>query len=97
MSLPQKLPLDQMQVRWATEIDPVLKNVATNPILLQNIQLTTGENLVNHRLGKKLTGWQIVRIRSAATIYDTQDANPFPALTLTLTASANALVDILCF
>jgi hypothetical protein len=95
--LPQKLPLDQMQTKWAAEIDPVLKNPATNPILLQGVVLAAGTNLVDHRLGKKLIGWQIVRIRAAATIYDTQDTNPHPDRTLRLVSSAPVTVDLLVF
>ncbi len=97
MSLPQKLPYDQMCVRWATELDPVLKNPATNPVLLQNVQLINGTTLVDHRLGKKLTGWQIVRIRAAATIFDSQDTNPHPERTLRLVSNAAAVVDLIVF
>ncbi len=97
MSLPQKLPLDQMQTKWAAEIDPVLKNPATNPVLLKSVHLVNGTTLVDHRLGKNLTGWMIVRIRAAATIYDTQDTNPHQDRTLRLVSNAAVVVDLLVF
>lgn len=85
------------QDKWASILDPVLKNAATDPVILKNVQLTAGSNNVNHLLGHRLTGWQVIRQRSAATFYDTQDTNPTPAQTLALNASANCLVDLIVF
>jgi len=44
-----------------------------------------------------LTGWNPTRIRASATIFDTQDSNQTPQLTLNLVASANVVVDLLVF
>lgn len=93
-SLPQKLNLTDMQTRWASEIDPILKNATTNPLILPNVTLALGDNVVNHRLGRKLQGWYISRIRGPATIYDTQDINIMPTLTLQLNASAPVSIDL---
>lgn len=97
MKLPQNLPQIQMENAWATLIEPFLNNPPNNPVLLKNISLSTGSNTINHRLGRKLIGWKITRIRSAATIYDEQDSNTNPQLTLILNSSAPALVDLECF
>lgn len=83
-----------MQNTWAQTLDPIISNPTTNPVILKNISLVTGPNAVNHRLGRKLQGWSLSRIRAAATVYDTQDSNPTPQLTLTLTASAPVVVDL---
>lgn len=94
-NLPQRLPIEQMQVRWAAVLQPILSNPATNPTLLQNISLASGANTVNHLLGRKLTSWKIARMRANfAQIYDTQDENKMPELTLLLTSSAAVVVDI---
>lgn len=94
MKLPQRLPLDQMQVNWATIIEPVISNPANNSLILPNISLAAGSNTVNHLLGRKLSGWKTTRVRASVTLYDTQDTNPTPQLTLVLVASAPAVIDL---
>lgn len=86
-----------MQSAWATAINPLLRNAALNGSLIQNVVLVTGSNQVNHKLGRKLQGWFIVRQRAAASVYDQQDSNTSPALTLSLVSSANVNVDIYVF
>lgn len=89
--------LSMMQSAWATLIDPILANPANNTVLLPNIVLGIGSTVVNHKLGRKLIGWQIVRQRAAASIYDTQDANQMSNLTLNLVSDAAVVVDLLVF
>ncbi len=96
--LPQKLPLDLMQTQWASALNPVLKNQVVNGALLQSVALTTGNNTINHKLGVKLTGWFITRMRgSFVQVYDTQDSNQTPELTLLLNSSGNCVVDLYVF
>lgn len=86
-----------MQTGWAQQLNPVIELPFNKGILLQNISLLTGSNTVNHKLGRKLQGWVITRIRSNASVYDTQDLNQTPQLTLSLVASGNVTVDLLVF
>ncbi len=95
--LPQQLPIDQMQNKWASAIDPVLSNPTVNNLVLKNIALVSGANTISHKLGRKLQGWNTSRIRASATIYDTQDSNQTPHLTLTLVASTAVVVDLVVF
>lgn len=97
MALPQGLNLAQTQNTWATSLDPLLNFAPNKGLLLPNISLTTGANVVSHKLGRKLQGWIPVRVRASATLYDTQDSNQMPQLTLNLTASANVVVDLWVF
>lgn len=97
MALPLRLPWTQAQDRWATFLNPVIDNVANQSILLQNVSLVAGNNVINHKLGRKLQGWKTVRVRAAATIYDTQDSNQTPQLTLNLFSSAPVVVDLEVF
>ena len=101
MSLPQFQNDDEvfgkMQNQWATYLDPLLANPANKSLLLKNVNLTACANSVNHLLARKLQGWKIVRQRAAAQVYDTQDSNPIPQLTLTLIASAPVVVDLEVF
>lgn len=86
-----------MQNTWGSILGTLLARPANNSNILQSIHLTTGSNTVNHKLGQKLQGWTIVRQRAAASIYDTQDSNQTPALTLTLVSDADVTVDIEVF
>jgi len=86
-----------MQTSWASKINPVLLSPPNNSLILKQVQLVIGQNAINHRLGQRLQGWNIVRKRAAADIYDTQDANPNPTLTLWLVSDANVVCDIEVF
>lgn len=86
-----------LQNSWASQLNPLLDNPSLKSIILENIVLTSGTNVVNHKLGRKLQGWRIVRQRSAASVYDNQDANQQPALTLVLVSSANVSVNLEVF
>lgn len=86
-----------MQTSWAASLNPLLKSAVLQGVLLKNVNLAAGANVVNHRLGRKLQGWMLTRIRSAATTYDTQDSNQTPELTLNLTSSAAVVVDLYVF
>jgi hypothetical protein len=97
MALPQGLNLSQTQNTWATALDPIINFAPNRGLLLSNIALASGANVVNHKLGRKLQGWIPVRVRASATLYDTQDTNQMPQLTLNLTASAAVVVDLWVF
>jgi len=90
--------LGQMQTTWATQLNPLIKNPANNSSILQSVSLSAGSNTINHKLGRKLQGWALVRQRGvAASVYDNQDSNQYPDLTLILVSSAPVVVDILVF
>lgn len=95
--LPQKLPLDLLETQWASILDPVSTNPLNNANILKNVQLTTGSNTINHKLGRPLQGWYILRQRASASLYDTQDSNLYPELTLVLVSSANVTIDLAVF
>jgi len=86
-----------MQSSWATAINPVLAAPANKSILIKNVSLAIGSNSINHNLGRVLQGWSIIRKRGPANIYDTQDQNQMPALTLTLVSDTAVVVDIEVF
>ena len=90
-------PMVMMQTKWASVINPVLGIPLNQGLLLQDVSLVSGSNTINHRLGRKLVGWIVTRLRSSATIYDTQDTNQRPSLTLELVASAPVVADIFVF
>jgi len=95
--LPQRLTLTQTQQQWASIIDPVLANPINNARILKDISLVSGANVVNHLLGQALQGWIVTRKSAATDIYDTQNTNQTPALTLNLNSSNPAVVSIMVF
>ena len=94
MALPQKLPLDLMQTAWATELNPLIKNVITKGNLITNIKIATGVNVINHLLSKQQTGYFITDIDAAVTLYRSQ---PLNNKTLTLTASGPCTIALWVF
>src|ERR1700691_5340345 len=96
-TLPQKQSPDQMSTKWSAIINPFLQNPLNNASILKNVSLTAGSNTINHGLGQTLQGWYIIRQRASSQIYDTQDSNPTPAITLILQASAPVVVDLVVF
>jgi hypothetical protein len=91
INLPIKLPLELMQTRWASIINPLLSNQLNGVSILSGINLISGSTVINHLLGKQMSGWFIVDINGAATIYRSK---PLNNLTLTLTSNAAVTVDI---
>jgi hypothetical protein len=86
-----------MQNSWSRGLNVLLKNPALQSSILKNVALVAGTNTINTLLGQDLQGWSIVRQRGPASIYDEQDSNPRPNLTLILVSSAAVTVDILVF
>ncbi len=91
------VPFQLMQSSWAKQLNPVIANPLMSGQVLKSVHLTTGANEVNHKLQRPLQGWFVTRIRSAASLYDTQDANQMPNLTLSLQSSADVIVDLYVF
>lgn len=97
MLLPLKLPLDQMQTRWKSALDPVLSSLLLQGQLLQNVSLVAGDNILNTGLGRKLLGWIVVGKSATADIYDKQATNPNPQQTLILSTPAPVTVSLWVF
>jgi hypothetical protein len=89
--------LSLLQNKWAAQLNPLLSSPVINGQFLTSVVLSTGSNVINHKLGRPLQGWVVVRQRALASLYDTQDTNPTPAITLRLVSSANVTVDLLVF
>ncbi len=87
--------LNQMQTKWRGILNPLLAKPQS--IILTNVSLINGTTVINHLLGRPLQGWKPVRVRASATIYDSQDSNQTPAVTLVLVSSAAVVVDLEVF
>jgi hypothetical protein len=89
--------VNQLQDNIANFIEPMANNVLLPGIILTKVTLAATSNTIQHKLGRLLQGWFIVRQRASASIYDTQDTNPTPTTTLRLTSSTVVTVDIYVF
>lgn len=85
------MPPELLQTRWASILNPFVKNQLNSVSLLKNVTLVSGVNVINHRLGKLQQGWFITDVNGAAVIYRSADFND---LTLTLTSDAAVTVSI---
>ena len=92
--LPQKLTMDQMQTRWASQLNPLLANTLINGLFIQNISIVSGKNVINHLLGRQQQGWMLADQTAAASVYRSQ---PFNDITLTLTSSAPCQISLWVF
>jgi hypothetical protein len=90
--------LSQMQTVWAQAIDPVISQADNNGLILENIVLKTGDNVINHKLGRKLQGWQITRMQDTfVQLFDKQNTNQMQDKTLILNSSGIGKVNIKVF
>lgn len=87
--------LNEVQQNIARVVEPIASNPIVIGLTLYSVVLQSGANTVYHKLDRNLQGWFPVRWHGGwAQIYDTQDANTTPALTLLLNASAGVTVDL---
>jgi hypothetical protein len=84
--IPTKLPWELMNPKLAAELNPFLANPILNGHQIA-VTMKAGDNVINHGLGGKLTGWIVVGNNAPTTFYDKQASNQQPDLTLVLNAS----------
>lgn len=89
--------INRIQDNLITTLNPIFNNPTIDGVVLSQVTLQTGTNIINHKLGRNLIGWELTRKRAIADIYDDQDNNLTPAQTLVLISSANIIVDIYVF
>lgn len=94
---PQDLQTTQLQTNILNAIKPLLKNAVLSGNLVTSQALAVGKTSVQHGLNRSPLGWMIVRQRSAANVYDVQDANSAPSQTLDLFSDAAVTVDVYVF
>lgn len=86
-----------LQNKWSSQLNPLLANPSLSTNILSKVLLSIGTNVINHKLGRTLQGYRLVRQRGPAAIYDQQDSNQSPALTLVLVSDTAVSCDIEVF
>lgn len=86
--------LQLMQSKWSSLLNVLLNKPLSNAGILKDVSLVTGSNTVNHLLGRKMQGWMISDLDTAAQIYRTEPLND---KTVTLNSSANCVVTLVVY
>lgn len=95
--LSSNLPWELANSKWSASLNPLLANPLMAGRMINTVVLTTGINVVNHGLQRKLRGYILVLKSANITIYDSQLTNQTPDLTLILNASAPATISLYVF
>lgn len=93
----QDRELNMIQDAIVNALDPLLVLPLSQSNLLEDIELDTGTNTINHGLGRPLVGWFIVRKNANETVYDDQDNNSMTDRTLLLISSGAVTVSLMVF
>jgi len=90
--------INRMQDNIITNLDQLRNLEILDGILLEGLALTSGDNNINHGLGRSIRGWIVVRVRASATFYDKQDSTSSDtSRILVLNASAPVTIDLWVF
>ena len=79
------------------QLETIFASTSTAPVPIRGIALVAGRaNMVPTGLTSRLVGWTLIRVRSEAIVWDSQDSNTNAAY-LALWCSADVTVDIEVF
>lgn len=92
--LPKQLTWPQASNQWPAILNPVIANQLVQGQFIQNYQIISGINTINHKLGRQQQGWFIVDQDASATFYRTQ---PFNDTALVLHSSNACNVSVWMF
>lgn len=76
-------------------LTPVLNVPLIDGVLLKNVSIATGLNIVNHTLGREPLGWIVVDKNSSATVY--RQTSAIPDRTLNFVASGSGVFSFWVF
>lgn len=100
MSTPLSSSLDWRLANklWSQSLNPIIANPIVNGKLISNIALVSGNNVINHGLGRNMQGWFLVDVYNvSAGPVDVYRTAPLNNLTLTLNSDAALTVSIWVF
>lgn len=67
-------------------------------VIVQDVILSSGiDNAVEHKLNRKLTGWQIIRKDANADVWESSTVNSTPSKTIILRSSATVKLSFIFF
>lgn len=92
---PAKDPdLSRFQDRVREAVNPVLALPQLGGRTVSvTLQPTPDPTFINHGLGRRIQGWQVVRLKGQTTVWDEQDDESLPEKRLRLRSSAASEVE----
>lgn len=82
--------LNKVQQNVQRTVSPILDSEIVDGLQLDDIELSTGSNVIDHKLGRALRGYIVVRKSANVTIFDTQVTKTV----LKLTSSGAATISL---
>ena len=89
--------IQRLQERIEVPLDAVTRSEVVSGQLLEDLELTSTFQEIDHKLDRTLQGWTVVRISKAVAVSDDQTNNTMPTKTLRLAATADATVTLWVF
>lgn len=89
--------INQLQANIVGPLNKVLGLPILQGIILSDIDVVSGDNTINHLLGRALVGWIVILQNAAVSIYDKQSSNTDTANTLILNSSGTATISLYVF
>lgn len=85
--------IQQLQSNVQRAIEPLLKCLLTDGVLVQDVSLSSSPTKVSHNLQRKINGWLVVDINANEKIWKTTSDERF----ITLTASGSVTCSLWIF
>lgn len=87
----------RLQDAAEASLSSVLDKRVIDGRLIEDVSLSSGDNTIEHKLGRTLRGWIVTRLSAAVDIYDKQSTNNLTDLNLVLNSSGTATVSLWVF
>jgi hypothetical protein len=88
--------INQLQDNLGKAINDLNANPLSSGVLLEGVDLVSGDNTIYTTLPQALTGWIVVRMNTYRDIYDKQDSNT-NSQTLILNSTGTTTVSLFVF
>lgn len=93
--LSSNMPWDLANNIWAQALNPILGNMMIQGKMISGIALTASTaKVINHGLGRMMTGWWVVDNTANCTVWRTQNLN---TKTITIESSADTTIALWVF
>lgn len=91
--------VQRMENSLITTFNSIIKNPLLNNItIVKSLVLTSGvDTIIDHKLGKAVTGWIIINKDTFGDVIQSSTANPTPTSSIILKSNATMTVTVLFF
>lgn len=102
MSLPifqtQNKDITLLQTTWSSSLNQLLAKPLSDSNFLDNISVVSGDNVINHKLGRNIKGWIVCMMHTSfVQLYDKQLTNQMSDKTLILNSNGSSTISLIVF